>query len=100
MRPRKPTLISIIAALALCFAPGAAYHIGAGQAFAASVPRAAHPTATAATTCTHDVSATIGGKHKCLGVGEYCATRYEHQYERYGFECSRRYSPPRLIRHR
>jgi hypothetical protein len=48
--------------------------------------------------CTRDVSATIGGKHKCLGPGEYCATRYERQYERYGFECSTSYDPPRLRR--
>jgi hypothetical protein len=40
---------------------------------------------TAHIACTHDVSATIGRHHKCLGAGEYCATRYEFQYERYGF---------------
>jgi hypothetical protein len=57
---------------------------------------AAEPVASAA--CTRDVSATIGGKHKCLGPGEYCATRYERQYERYGFVCSTRYRPPRLRR--
>jgi hypothetical protein len=48
--------------------------------------------------CTRDVSATIGGAHKCLGSGEYCATRYERQYERYGFACSTQYNPPRLRR--
>jgi hypothetical protein len=48
--------------------------------------------------CTRDVPAVIGGAHKCLGAGEYCATRYERQYERYGFVCSTRYSPPRLRR--
>ena len=48
--------------------------------------------------CTRDVSATIHGEHKCLGSGEYCATRYEREYERYGFQCSRRYDPPRLRR--
>jgi hypothetical protein len=56
----------------------------------------AQPVARAA--CTRDVPATIGGKHKCIGSGEYCATRYERQYERYGFECSTNYSPPRLRR--
>jgi hypothetical protein len=56
----------------------------------------AQPVARAA--CTRDVSATIGGKHKCLGPGEYCATRYARQYERYGFECSTSYNPPRLRR--
>jgi hypothetical protein len=48
--------------------------------------------------CARDVPATIGGKHECLGAGEYCAARYERQYERYGFECSSRYDPPRLRR--
>jgi hypothetical protein len=43
-------------------------------------------------------SATIGGSHKCLHGGEYCARRYERQYERYGYECSGSYSPPRLRR--
>lgn len=43
-------------------------------------------------------SATIGGSHKCLHGGEYCARRYERQYERYGYECSTSYSPPRLRR--
>jgi hypothetical protein len=53
---------------------------------------------TARVACSGDVSATIDGKHKCLGVGEYCATRYERQYEHYGFVCSTRYNPPRLRR--
>jgi hypothetical protein len=43
-------------------------------------------------------SATVGGSHKCLHAGEYCARRYEHQYERYGYDCSTSYSPPRLRR--
>ena len=33
------------------------------------------------------VSATIGGVHKCLRRGEYCAHRYTAQYKRYGFNC-------------
>lgn len=57
---------------------------------------AAGPVASAA--CSRDVPATIGGAHKCLGAGEYCARRYERQYERYGFVCSTSYSPPRLKR--
>jgi hypothetical protein len=43
-------------------------------------------------------SATIGGSHKCLHGGEYCARRFERQYERYGYECSTYYAPPRLRR--
>jgi hypothetical protein len=48
--------------------------------------------------CTHDVPAVIAGRHKCLGAGEYCSTRYERQYEHYGFVCSTSYNPPRLRR--
>jgi hypothetical protein len=66
-------------------------------ALAAPTASPAQPVAHIA--CSRDVPATIGGKHKCLGAGEYCATRYEREYERYGFECSRHYNPPRL-RHR
>jgi hypothetical protein len=62
---------------------------GASTATAGPLARAA---------CSRDVPATIGGAHKCLGAGEYCARRYERQYERYGFICSTAYSPPRLKR--
>jgi hypothetical protein len=48
--------------------------------------------------CIRDTPATIGGVHKCLGAGEYCKLAYQRQYERYGFICSSRYSPPRLRR--
>lgn len=67
-------------------------------ALAAPAVTAAQPHAIVAKACTHDTPAVIGGKHKCLGPGEYCAVRYERQYERYGFECSRQYNPPRLRR--
>lgn len=33
--------------------------------------------------------AIIGGEHKCLRRGQYCAARYKRQYRRYGFECAR-----------
>ena len=55
---------------------------------------AAQPVASPATTCTHDVSATIGGEHKCLWAGEYCKIYDARQYLRYGFECVG--SPARL----
>lgn len=77
----------------------ARFALGAVVMALAAVPAAsstAQPVARAA--CSRDVPATIGGAHKCLGVGEYCATRYESQYERYGFVCSTRYNPPRLRR--
>jgi len=79
----KTSVASLAVATALLFGLGA-------------TGSTAQPIAT--TACVHDVSATIGGKHKCLGAGEYCATRYEPQYERYGFVCSTSYNPPRLKR--
>jgi hypothetical protein len=33
------------------------------------------------------VDAVIGGAHKCLRAGEFCASRYEGDYERYGYTC-------------
>ena len=63
-----------------------------------SVQATAAPIATGAKVCHRGTPARIGGAQKCLQAGEYCARRYERQYERYGFECSTRYSPPRLRR--
>jgi len=33
------------------------------------------------------VHAVIGGQEKCLKAGEFCAARYEKDYEKYGFTC-------------
>src|SRR4051812_7705376 len=46
------------------------------------------------------VRAIIGGEVKCLHAGEFCAARYERQYEGYGFVClsgrlTARTAPPR-----
>ncbi|HST34523.1 MAG TPA: hypothetical protein VLJ80_13505 [Solirubrobacteraceae bacterium] len=66
---------------------------------AAAAPVTAPASPVAHTSCSSGFrSATIGGSHKCLHGGEYCARRYERQYERYGYECSTSYSPPRLRR--
>lgn len=81
---RRMTLPAAGATLALFFA------LGGGAA------SAGQPVARAA--CSQDVSATIEGRHKCLGPGEYCKLRAEREYERYGFVCSTRYDPPRLRR--
>lgn len=68
-------------------------------AAALAVPAAAPASPVAHVSCSSGFrSATIGGSHKCLHGGEYCARRYERQYERYGYECSTSYSPPRLTR--
>jgi len=54
--------------------------------------------ATVAKVCHRGTPARIDGRAKCLQAGEYCSLSAERQYERYGYECSRRYRPPRLRR--
>ena len=62
--------------------------------FGASSAAPAAPVAvaplTAAKACnsgwTHGV---IGGEHKCLRAGQFCARRSEADYHRYGFHCHR-----------
>ncbi|MBI5310174.1 MAG: hypothetical protein HZB14_03955 [Actinobacteria bacterium] len=34
--------------------------------------------------------ATIGGKRKCIAAGQYCARRYEKDYNKYGYTCSKK----------
>lgn len=62
--------------------------------------QATTPIGTSAKVCHSGTPARIGGAEKCLQAGEYCATRYESQYERYSYECSTSYHPPRLRRRR
>jgi hypothetical protein len=33
--------------------------------------------------------AKIGGQSKCIARGQYCARRYQSDYRRYGFSCSK-----------
>jgi len=43
---------------------------------------------TYAKTCSNGYTdATIGGKHKCLRAGQFCAKRYQKQYKKYGYKC-------------
>jgi hypothetical protein len=35
-------------------------------------------------------SATIGGQHKCIARGQYCAVGFASQYRRYGLSCTKR----------
>jgi hypothetical protein len=70
---------------------------------AAALPasvQATTPIGIAAKVCHSGTPARIGGAEKCLQAGEYCAIRYERQYEYYGYECSASYHPPRLRRRR
>jgi hypothetical protein len=79
-------LLTAIAALTIA-ASGSAMPAGA----------TAH-SATSAKVCHRGTPARINGASKCLQPGEYCSLSAERQYERYGFECSTRYRPPRLRR--
>jgi hypothetical protein len=58
-----------------------------GGAPAASASTASSSGATAHASCTR---ATIGGKHKCIARGQFCARRYQRDYRRNGYSCSRR----------
>jgi hypothetical protein len=67
--------------------------LAVATAFAAApaVAPAAAPTAIAAKSCSSTYTrAVIGGVHKCLRVGQFCAHRYDRQYHRYGFNCRKR----------
>jgi hypothetical protein len=58
---------------------------------ALAAPRATSALATAAKPCSSGYKhAVIGGAHKCLRRGQYCARRYDNQYHRYGFHCHKR----------
>lgn len=74
-------LIAVLAAATLVVPGVGAFAVSAS----ASMPHAATPVAQ--TACTR---AKIGGKRKCIARGQYCARRYERDYERYGFTCSKR----------
>jgi hypothetical protein len=72
----RKSLVGVLAAASLL--PAAA---PASAAPATDVP-AAHATA-----C---IRAVIGGQRKCIQRGQFCARRYQRQYLRYGFSCSKR----------
>lgn len=48
------------------------------------------PIATGASVQTACTPATIGGKHKCIARGQFCARRYQSDYKRYGLSCSKK----------
>jgi hypothetical protein len=62
-------LLGIVLALGLLAAPAAAPRTGVGACGSGFV------------------DGVVGGEHKCLHAGEYCAARNESQYEKYGFSC-------------
>lgn len=34
--------------------------------------------------------AKIGGKRKCIAAGQFCARKYERDYNKYGYTCSKK----------
>lgn len=72
---RNKHIAAIFAAFVLALGLGAA-----APAFAADSP-------TAQIACKR---ATIGGVRKCIAAGQFCARRYESDYNRYGYTCSKR----------
>ncbi len=67
---------AVVAAMLAAAIPG----LGAASAAPTAAPMAQ-------TACVH---ARIGGQRKCIARGQYCARRYERDYERYGYSCSKR----------
>jgi hypothetical protein len=70
----------------------------AALALIAAAPSAGSPAAdtspapiVAAKSCSSGYKhAVIGGKHKCLRRGQYCARSKDRQYHRYGYHCHKR----------
>lgn len=68
----------------------AASLLGAAPAVApaTSIPVAQPGAVVAAKACSSGYRhAVIGGAHKCLRAGQFCATRYDRSYHRYSFHC-------------
>lgn len=78
---RRRVIGAVVAGVLAVGAPGA----GVATSAAAGAPHAAAPVAQ--TAC---MRVKIGGRRKCIARGQYCARRYERDYERYGFTCSKR----------
>jgi hypothetical protein len=48
------------------------------------------PSAAVAKSCSRGQHAVIGGAHKCLARGQFCARGQDRAYHRYGFHCHKR----------
>ena len=78
----RSRIVAALAALAFLGAAPAAVP-------AAQQPATSSPVAVAAHTCSSGYKhARIGGQHKCLRRGQFCARRYRPQYRSYGFRCA------------
>jgi hypothetical protein len=76
-------LVPAIAALSLAFAGAASAPAAAPQAKPTSAPVIALHKCSS----TRYVHAVIGGEHKCLGTGQFCALRHQRIYRSLGFVC-------------
>lgn len=56
----------------------------------AAVPAAQAPARSAPSAHVACRSATIGGRHKCIARGQYCARSHARDYRRYGLSCTKR----------
>jgi len=77
-------LALILATLTQSFAGGV---VAVPQASAAAQPASAPLTVLHRCKGSRYVHAVIGGKHKCLGSGQFCAKSRAREYRRYGFVC-------------
>jgi hypothetical protein len=76
MRSRLASLLAAVALLAPAAVPAVAQ---------------SSPSAYAAKTCSRGFKhAVIHGQEKCLRRGEFCARKYQRDYKRYGYSCSKR----------
>lgn len=68
-------------------------HAGCGAAGGASAVAslgAGSGAGSGAKSCSRGKHAVIGGAHKCLAQGQFCARSQERTYHRYGFHCHKR----------
>jgi hypothetical protein len=62
--------------------------LAVGSTVAQAAPdRTASPAAALHTCSSGWKHAVIGGQHKCLRAGQFCAKRYVSQYRSYGYAC-------------
>jgi hypothetical protein len=78
----RKLVAALVAAMFVAAAPAAAQ--------VAAAPSAGSALANAHTCGRGYTHAVIGGAHKCLRRGQYCARRYDSQYHRYGYHCHTR----------
>ncbi len=58
--------------------------------WAQAAPSAEGSRAVASKSCSRGMHAVIGGSHKCLARGQFCARGKDRTYHRYGFHCHKR----------